>query len=225
MPLNSATFWKVRAMPGSWPPHRAASASGPSPLECDHPFLRMIKAVDDVEHRRLAGPVGPDDGADLTLVNVEAEMSLIACTPPKDSDTLSHLQHHVAGVAPSSSACSSTRWIPRSFGCLRHCRFDSATSACRDLHVAFGSRPCRPSSKVISVSMISGEIRHRAPRSAGRSAPPAKRRTFWVRVISPSSASSSLCSTRKRLQSARRPSSALAGQFAVHLVHMAFIIS
>jgi hypothetical protein len=48
----------------------------------------MIKAVDHVEHRRLAGAVRPDDRADLTLVNVEAT-SLIAFTPPNDSDTLS----------------------------------------------------------------------------------------------------------------------------------------
>jgi hypothetical protein len=107
MPLNSATFWKVRAMP--WPPpHRAASASGPSPLEGDHPDLRMIEPVDHVEHRGLAGPVGADDGADLTLVNVE-ETSEIAFTPPNDSDTFSS-SSITSGwqTSPSASAVNST---------------------------------------------------------------------------------------------------------------------
>src|SRR5262249_60072104 len=35
--------------------------------EGDAPFLRLIEAVDDVEQRRLAGAVRPDDGADLAL--------------------------------------------------------------------------------------------------------------------------------------------------------------
>ena len=85
MPLNSATFWKVRAMPWrtAWCGRMPARAS---PVEHDRALLRRVEAVDDVEHRGLAGTVGPDDGADLAGL-MSKEMSVIAFTPPKDSET------------------------------------------------------------------------------------------------------------------------------------------
>jgi hypothetical protein len=39
----------------------------------DGALLGLIEAVDDVEHRRLAGAVGPDDRPDLALHDVEAD--------------------------------------------------------------------------------------------------------------------------------------------------------
>jgi hypothetical protein len=72
MPLNRATFWKVRAIPP-----RAASegASGAGrALEGDAAVGRVVEAVDAVQHRGLAGPVRPDDGADLALADVEGHV-------------------------------------------------------------------------------------------------------------------------------------------------------
>src|SRR5262249_44048439 len=42
-----------------------------APLKGDGAMIRMIKAVDDVEHRGFARAVGADDGANFTLSDVE----------------------------------------------------------------------------------------------------------------------------------------------------------
>src|SRR5439155_20371773 len=47
--------------------HAAALA----PLEGNRPLLRVVYAVDDVQHRGFAGAVRADDGADLVLPDVE----------------------------------------------------------------------------------------------------------------------------------------------------------
>src|SRR5262245_45292875 len=47
----------------------------PLALERDSAFLRVIEAVDNVEHRGLAGAVGTDDGADLALADVEGNIA------------------------------------------------------------------------------------------------------------------------------------------------------
>src|SRR5262249_17823759 len=45
---------------------------GPSAaLECDGAVVRVIEAVDDVEHRGFAGAVGADDGANFALSDAE----------------------------------------------------------------------------------------------------------------------------------------------------------
>jgi hypothetical protein len=44
-------------------------------LEGDAALLRMIEAVDDVEHRRFARAVGADDGADFALADVERDIA------------------------------------------------------------------------------------------------------------------------------------------------------
>src|SRR3954452_10935082 len=38
-------------------------------LESDAALLRLVEAIDDVEHRRLAGAIRSDDGANLTLAD------------------------------------------------------------------------------------------------------------------------------------------------------------
>ena len=45
--------------------------AAPSALEGNRPLLRVVDAVDDVEHRRFAGAVRADDRADLVLPDVE----------------------------------------------------------------------------------------------------------------------------------------------------------
>jgi hypothetical protein len=82
MPLNSARFWKVRATPisATW---RLFMWLKVLPRKVMLPSCGRVDAVDAVEHRALAGAVGADDGADLVLAHVEAEMSVSAFTPPK----------------------------------------------------------------------------------------------------------------------------------------------
>ena len=71
MPLNSAMFWNVRAMPCARGFVRAHLLARDA-LERDAALLRMIDAVDHVQHGTLARAVGADDGADLMLAHVEA---------------------------------------------------------------------------------------------------------------------------------------------------------
>ena len=46
----------------------------PLAAEGDAAFLRHVDAVDDVEHRALAGAVRADDGADLVLEHIEGDV-------------------------------------------------------------------------------------------------------------------------------------------------------
>ena len=67
-------FWKVRAMP------RSATRCGANPVSsfCSKKIFpevalgRVVDAGDQVEDRGLARPVGPDDGEDLALLDLEA---------------------------------------------------------------------------------------------------------------------------------------------------------
>ncbi len=51
-----------------------ARASRSTPSNSTRPDGRVVDATDDVEHRRLARAVGPDQPADLTLVDGEAQL-------------------------------------------------------------------------------------------------------------------------------------------------------
>src|SRR5262249_9400218 len=51
-----------------WPHGRARAA-----LERDAPPVRMVEAVDDVEHRGLAGAVRADNGADFAAGDIEGD--------------------------------------------------------------------------------------------------------------------------------------------------------
>src|SRR5262249_25668633 len=48
-------------------PHPRARLAG----KRDAAFLRRLKAVDDIQERRLAGAIGADDGPNLAAVNVK----------------------------------------------------------------------------------------------------------------------------------------------------------
>ena len=69
-------------------------------LEGDGAFLRVVEAVDDVEHRRLAGAVGADDGADLALPDVEGDAADRPHAAEGKRDVLHREQHLVGGTAP-----------------------------------------------------------------------------------------------------------------------------
>jgi hypothetical protein len=55
------------------PPLRRGIAATLFALEGDGALLRVVEPVDDVEHRRLARAIRPDDRADLALHDVEAK--------------------------------------------------------------------------------------------------------------------------------------------------------
>ena len=98
MPLKSAMFWKVRAMP--WRatcvrPHRARRVS---PRNRDLALLRVVEAVDDVQHRRLAGAVRADDRPDLALADVEGDVLDRGHAAEAQRD-VAELHQHVADPA------------------------------------------------------------------------------------------------------------------------------
>src|SRR6056297_2535753 len=64
----------------------------------DLALLRVVEAADDVEHRRLAGAVGADDRADLTLADVEADV-LDRHHAAEAQRYVLHLHHHPADRA------------------------------------------------------------------------------------------------------------------------------
>ena len=63
--------------------------------EGDAALLRLVDAVDAVEHRALAGAVGADDGAHLVLAHVERDVGegLHAAEGERD---VAHVQDHLA---------------------------------------------------------------------------------------------------------------------------------
>src|SRR5712671_6059014 len=163
-------------------PHRAARA----PLEGDAPVLRTVEAVDDVEHGRLAGAVRADDGADLALADVEGHVGERLDAAESERDALDRQQR--LARASAADRC--------------HATFPNAGTAAGVMSRIFTraeSTPLRPSSNVTSVDMsASAEPSYSARMSGAKRSATKPRRTFWVRVSSPSSASSSLCRMRKR---------------------------
>jgi hypothetical protein len=53
---------------------RAHPCAGLS-FEPNAAFLRVVEAVDDIEHRRLAGTVRPDDRANFAFADVEGNVA------------------------------------------------------------------------------------------------------------------------------------------------------
>jgi hypothetical protein len=110
-------------------------------LECDASLLRVVESVDDIEHRRLAGAIRPDNGPDFALADIERDVAH-GFHAAKRKRHILHRQKHIAD---------------RSFGTTRrpHAAFPMGTGS------LFMSRiftralivPLRPSSKVTSVEM------------------------------------------------------------------------
>ena len=91
MPLNSAMFWKVRAMPCSAACGAPSSRSAPGRRSA---LPGVIDAVDHVEHRALAGAVGADDER-ISCSRTLKLMSVSAFTPPKRSEMFCGIDDHV----------------------------------------------------------------------------------------------------------------------------------
>src|SRR6185312_5990176 len=58
-------------------------------------LLRMVEAVNDVEHRRLAGAVRADDRADFSLADVEGDAAHRLHAAERERHVL-HRQEHIA---------------------------------------------------------------------------------------------------------------------------------
>ncbi len=181
--------------------------SSRSPRKVMLPSCGVVDAVDDVEHRALAGAVGADDGADLVLQHVEADVGqrLHAAEAQRDRVELEdrpadrrrrarrrRLAGHVMFMRPSGPARANT----------------------------FTSRILQAGApSPLSIAAIA--LRYVAPRtspstSGGIARRSTSRRSLPVRVSMPSSASSSLCriSEAVDLRSSRAPDPA---QLRVHL--------
>ena len=112
-------------------------------LERDAAFLRMVEAVDDVEHRGLAGAVRADDGAHLALLDVEGHVADRAHAAEGERHVLHGQDHLTRRNVAFSRRPHAAFPIPGATGTV-------ATS--RTLTRA-ESVPLRPSSKVTSVEM------------------------------------------------------------------------
>src|SRR5690606_9137218 len=64
-------------------------------LEFNAALLRRIDAVDDVEHRALAGTVRADDGADLVFAHIERDVGQGLHAPERQRDVL-QVEHDLA---------------------------------------------------------------------------------------------------------------------------------
>src|SRR3954462_558330 len=175
-------------------PHvlEAAAAKG------DRALLVLVHALDAIEHGALAGAVGADDGAHLVLAHVEGDVGerLHAAEGERD---VAHVQDHFAQPAARPRGFGGARGVesgrvPPHAAILR----GGKVRALAILSVAL-TMPVRPSSNLTCVSMYCSPL---PPYSASTStwyfSAMKPRRTLLVRVSSPSSASSSLCRTRKR---------------------------
>ena len=112
-------------------------------LEGDAALLRRIEAVDDIEHRGLAGAVRSDDGADLALADIERHVADRADTAERERDALDREQHFTGGnigVGPRPHAAFSMAAL-------------TGTVFMSRIFTRAAITPLRPSSKVTSVEM------------------------------------------------------------------------
>src|SRR5690606_32968287 len=89
--------------------------------EGDRPLLRMVEAVDDVEHGGLAGAVRADDGPDLPLADVEGDVGDRLHAAEGQRDVVDDQQRRAPGDAV-------VRRAARRFAPLRYMDVHSAAS-------------------------------------------------------------------------------------------------
>ena len=73
-----------------------AHAFADLPFERDATGLRLIKTVDHIEHRGLAGAVRTDDGADFALADIERNAGQRAHAAEREGNILDGEQHLAA---------------------------------------------------------------------------------------------------------------------------------
>ena len=108
-------------------------------LEGDAAFLRMVEAVDDVEHRGLAGAVRADDGADLALADVERHVGERLHAAERERHVLDRqqrLRHRaVAAGRRSHAAFSRAAGFDRRHVADLHPRREHALAAVLERHL------------------------------------------------------------------------------------------
>ena len=112
-------------------------------LEGDAAFLRVIEAVDDVEHRGLAGAVRTDNGADLALADVERDAGDRTDAAEGKRDVLDCEQHVAGGDFGAGRRPHAAFSIARATGAVFKSRIFTRAE----------STPLRPSSNVTSVEI------------------------------------------------------------------------
>ena len=90
-------FWNVRAMPAADDLVRRELQQVLAVVE-DRAGIRLVESRDDVEGRRLARAVGPDQAEDLTLGDVERDVVEGDDAPEAASEVLDGEQRHEAGI-------------------------------------------------------------------------------------------------------------------------------
>ena len=130
---------------------RAPSACACVPRNVIAPELRMVDAVDHVEHRALARAVRPDDRADLVLAHVEAHVGERLHAAEGERDVLER-EDHVADAALGSARrlMRPPRRAPRS---AASCAARPGRSSPRGSRRSAATMPVRPSSNLTCVSM------------------------------------------------------------------------
>src|SRR5204862_282027 len=111
-------------------------------LEGDAALLRVIEAVDDIEHRRLAGAVRANDCANFPFADVEGN-GAHCLHPPERQRSIFHRQENIADRNLRSARRPHAAFPMTGTGSLFISRICT-----RALIV-----PLRPSSKVTSVEM------------------------------------------------------------------------
>src|SRR5688500_13088630 len=129
--------------------------------EVDLALLRAVDAVDAVEHRALAGAVGTDDGADLVLAHVEADVRQRLHAAEGEAD-VAHVEDHLAGAARRGRALvggdgiagGRQRRLKGVHGGRHHAALRAGTKVfASTIGRSALTRPVRPSSKRTCVSM------------------------------------------------------------------------
>src|SRR3990167_5674536 len=164
--------------------------------EGDRAVLRRVHAVDAVEHGAFARAVGADDGADLVLFHVERDVGQRLHAAKPQADVLD-VQDDVADLLFGHGGVLLLGRVESGFHAAA---LTGAKVFVSDSFRVALTLPVRPSSNLTWVSMYcSVRPAYSASTSTAYFSAMNPRRTLLVRVSSPSSASSSLCSTRKRL--------------------------
>src|SRR5262249_32572317 len=153
--LESAGDAAARRLVG---PHRGACAA----LECDAALLRLIKAVDDVEHRGLAGAVGADNGADFSAIDAEGYLGQRLHTAERQRDAVDGEERFMRAVdetiarealfsSPLRGESRRSRPAHSAFSCAAV----AGNPTCMSLILTRAAMvPRRPSSNVTSVAMV-----------------------------------------------------------------------
>ena len=79
----------------------------------DFAFLGVIEAVDDVQHRRLAGAVGADDGVNLAFLNIQRDIDNGTHGAERQADVAAFKQDFAGPGGLAFRVCRLKRYVHR----------------------------------------------------------------------------------------------------------------